>query len=210
MAAQTATTPRRKAATRRQAVELIATLWEHREQLPGRSYPLAPLRQILDAISLFTEDEGRAWWGYRRRDPTEARVFRAFTRLMPCLLLLHAHDLGESPGPGDAAYEHLEQEEKEILDAVSEWLPRRTPRPTESAPVRVVFVEADEAPETTEASQGGTQGGPPEDDFEAELRSAALDALTELEHGLAQIRARLEGPVDALEQDEEPAESEDS
>ncbi|MHB1263823.1 MAG: hypothetical protein ACYC1S_05310 [Gemmatimonadaceae bacterium] len=204
-----ATTTRRKAAARQEVVELIATLWEHREQFPGRSYPLAPLRQIIDAISLFTEDKGRAWWGYQRNDPLEARVFRAFTRLMPCLLLLHVQDVGESPGPGSAAYEHLEQEEQAIVDAVLEWLSRRTPAPSEPAPVRVVFVELEDELATTGVSHADMQEQSPQDGREAGFRAEALDALAELEQGLAQIRARLEGRVEVPEQNEKPAEPED-
>lgn len=196
-----ASTARQRATARREAIHLITTLWEHRDKLPGRTYPIAPFREILAAISLFTEDESRVWWGYRRKDPAEAMVFRAFSKLMPCLLLLHAPDVDEVPGPGSAAYEHLEQDERAILDAVRDWLRLCTPPRSDAVPrPRVEIVRADDRDDdrgTTESEDEDQQS----DDPEAALRATALEAVALLERGLATIRARLEAPGAAPSED---------
>lgn len=196
--ASQATTPRRRASARREAIELITSLWDHRAQLPGGANPLVPLREILGAASLFTEDLDRAWWGYRRGDDTEARVFRAFTRLMPLLLLLHGPSLDNVPGPGTAVYDHLGTDERAILDVVRDWLPRRTPeRPRHRSGPQVVFVREEEGVGAGEEAEDAPEDGDQLDEAIAAYRASALDALTELEKGLATIRARLEAPVAA-------------
>lgn len=189
-------TTRKRAAGRREVLHLITTLWDHRTRLPQGAYPLAPLREILGAISLFTKDDTSAWWGHRRNDDVETMVFRAFTMLMPCLLMLHAPDVHEVPGPGSAAYANLERDEQAILDAVGDWLARRSPpRPDAVIRPRVVFEGTDDDDRTEgEARESSEDDGSPAGDPEAALRLSALSAVAMLERGLAQIRARLEAP----------------
>lgn len=191
-----AKTARRRATARREVLQLITTLWERREDLPRGAYPLAPLREILGAISLFTEYGSRAWWGYRRGDDTEATIFREFTRLMPCLLLLHAPHLLEAPGPGTAAYEHLDPEERAILNAIDDWMDGRTPpRIAESAISPVVIVREDESWHTDDGAEESPGHDQRSDNPETSLRAAALDAVATLEKALSTLRSRLEAAV---------------
>lgn len=189
-----ASTARQRTTARREALHLITIVWEHREKLVGRAYPLAPLRQILDVISLFTEDESRPWWGYHQKDATEAMLFRAFTKLMPCLLLLHGPDVDRVPRPGDAPYEYLEQDERAILEAVRDWLSWRTPaRPDGMSQPRDVVVRADDE-RNHEGRIAESEGEDQEcHDSKAALRTATLEAISLLERGLLEVRARLEG-----------------
>ena len=192
-----------RASARREALHLIARLWEHRAQLPNGAHPLAPFRAMLGAISLFTEDDSRPWWGYRHSDQTEAMVFRAFTGLMPCLLLLRAPGVSEIPGPGSTEYEHLEEAERAILDALGDWLDRRTPKPPSASTrpnVAIARAEGDLTDdETTEAIRDDDAQS---DDLDAGIRISALEAIAVLERGLAEIRARLEAPASARSGDQ--------
>lgn len=188
-AAALADTPAERARLRHEAVELITTLWAHRERLSNRAYPLAPLREILGVISLFTPDDSRTWWGYRREDATEEQLFRAFTVLMPCLLLLHAAGTDRLPGHGDAEYEHLTEDERAVLDAVGAWFTLRNTPHKEGARKRVRFVSSDES--DTGAEEETIDPPASDDAFESAIKAKALEAVVVLETGLAAVRKRL-------------------
>lgn len=188
--ATSAKTAAERARLRSKAVELITMLWAHRERLSNRAYPLAPLRELLGVISLFTLDDSRAWWGYRREDATEAQLFRAFSLLMPCLLLLHAARTDRLPGQGDAEYEHLTEDERAILDDVSAWFRLRNPPPKQTDRTGVTFVSSDESEDSAEGEKSGSYAQ--DEEIESVIRARAVEAATALEEALSAVRKRLD------------------
>lgn len=208
-----ANTERAHIAARKEALHLIVTLWEHRAKLPSDgAYPLAPLRELISVVSLFAEHPDRPWWGYHRDDPVEASVFRAFARLMPALLFMRAPVLASLPGPGDPEYEQLDDDEKALLNAIDDWLEPIAPEEPETLPVPAILIDdmvqdpggKAEQPGAAVASDGSGIIEPADP-----WRLAALSALTDLETGLAKIRARLQAPRGSGEASETP-ENEDS
>lgn len=188
-----AKTARQRSELRGHALELIITLWKHREQLPGGAYPLARLREVIRTLSLFSDDPNRPWWGYNRGDQAEAAIFHAFTRLMPSLLLLGSPSATDGSAKGSAAYDSLVHDERAVVDSLRVWLDSAIPSvPTRGAgSTRGKRVKVTGPPKRTRDVAKDRSNIKPEE-LELRVRETALAALSELEEGLASIRARIE------------------
>jgi hypothetical protein len=206
--AEHASTTRERAGARREAARIATQLWAHRAALPGNAYPLAPYRDLLRAISLFTEDGRRPWWGYLRNtvSPHHARaaaIFRIVGHLMPVLLFLEGAP-SEAPPGASLAIESLDDEEQTLVAALNAWYDALTPASPINAS-RGMESTAGDSPGDAPGAGGATQRETSIDDGgdenreagldRARLRAIAQDMIDELTQQLAALRTALEPTV---------------
>lgn len=202
--AEHAPTERARARARREVVHVVTQLWAHRADLPGRAYPLAPYRDLLGAISLFTEDDSRPWWGYAQRATTTngeraAAIFRTVGRLLPLLLFLEGVP-SEAPPAAGPAMDGMDSDEQALIAALNAWYDALTPAAMDESLARTRGTGDELAGEVTTGDDAGREAsseGVDSEDQEAgldpaRLRAVALRLVDELTQDLAALRSSLD------------------
>jgi hypothetical protein len=120
----------------RQATETILKIWEHRRSLPGRSYPLTPLNEVLTVLHRL-RPEANPFGVYRQYGDTDtdhyaAILFDDLTRLVIALLLMRVPSDAHPNNTDNRAVEALSDEEQQVLGAILGWYEFFTPKTTKS------------------------------------------------------------------------------
>ena len=110
---------------RKEAATTILKIWEHRSSLPGKSYPLAPYRDVLRVIDRLQPDSNPFWYlghhAENKREQLAAELFDGLSRLIISLLLMKI-DSGEKSIETDlTATEALNETEQRVLMALQQW-----------------------------------------------------------------------------------------
>ena len=118
---------------RKEAVETILKIWDHRMSLPGEAYPLTKYRDVLEGMDrLQPEGELFGYFGRyagNRREQLAANLFDGFSRLAIALLLMKIAPGKKSKDMDPAAIEALTDTEKRVLMALQEWEKMLKPTP---------------------------------------------------------------------------------
>jgi hypothetical protein len=120
----------------RQATETILQIWEHRRSLPGRSYPLAPLNEVLTVLHRLRPEANPfgiyRQYGDTKTDHCAAILFDGLMRLVIVLLLMRIPGDEYSNNTSNSATEALSDEEQQVLRAILGWYEFFTPKATNS------------------------------------------------------------------------------
>lgn len=123
--AEDGTTEKARIDARRDACETILRIWEHRASLPGKAYPLAPYRNVIEVLDrLRPDDNPFSYFGTRvgtKKDQISALLFDNLSRLIIALLLmkLPSEDLDVELDP--VAVEALNETEVHVLIDILQW-----------------------------------------------------------------------------------------
>lgn len=123
--ADTAATADEREKAAMEATATILKIWEYRKVLPYDAYPLAPYEELLRLISRLSPD-GLTYKFAPSRGATEtdrlaAVLFDNLTRLILTLLFMKVDGLELWKIQDEAAIAALDQDEKQILQSISEW-----------------------------------------------------------------------------------------
>lgn len=107
---------------RNNAAETILKIWEQREILPRRSFPLAPYRDVLTVLELLLPDRN-PWQisSHAKREQLAAILFEGIARLSFGILLLKLPINEDSSEAYNAAYEALSETEQGLLTTLQKW-----------------------------------------------------------------------------------------
>jgi hypothetical protein len=110
---------------RQSATETILKIWEHRASLPGKTYPLAPYKDILKVLDRLRPDNNPFWYFSRyaatSREQRAAALFDGLSRLIIALLLMKLPPREESTKVDDVAIAALSETEQHVLEAFQQW-----------------------------------------------------------------------------------------
>jgi hypothetical protein len=107
---------------RREAARIVTILWRRRSALPGRVYPLAPFRRLVDTLALLWPSDAQQWWRTAPADRDVVAVFQAFARLMGALMLARVPQNEAPPLVSGAAFDALSPDERVILEQIRAWM----------------------------------------------------------------------------------------
>jgi len=148
--AQTLPPSRERNEAQEQATETILKIWEHRENLPHRAYPLAPFKDLLKILTLLQPNNNPYRFSqFSRTDQLAAVLFDRLTRLIIFLLLVNAPDTKQNPKSARAAVKVMSEEEQQALNRLNDWISllpapakkRKTRRVGSKKPVRSATAE---------------------------------------------------------------------
>lgn len=123
--AENGSTPTKRVKARKEAVETILRIWEHRKSIPGNIYPLTKYDDVLKGINRLQPKSGM--FGYFERnsenkmDQLAAALFNDFSRLNIALLLMKIPSSQRSKEIDSTAVKKLSDTEKQISSALQEW-----------------------------------------------------------------------------------------
>ena len=123
--AENGTTAAERAKAGKKATETILKIWEHRTSLPGKSYPLAPYKDLLIVLHRLRPDHNPFQYYRNRpgaiREQLAAGLFDNLTRLIIVLLLMRAPSDAKSADLDNSTIEALSDEEQYVLKTINEW-----------------------------------------------------------------------------------------
>jgi hypothetical protein len=120
--AQTLTQSHERNQAQKQAIETILKIWERRENLPHRAYPLAPFKDLLKILTLLQPNNNPYRFSQLSRiDELAAVLFDRLTRLTILLLLTHVPHSEEATKSSRAAVKAMTDEEQEVLNRLNDW-----------------------------------------------------------------------------------------
>lgn len=109
----------------RDASETIIRIWEHRASLPGKAYPLAPYKDVLQVLNrLRPTNNPFSYFGTRegtKKDQISAILFDNLSRLIIALLLMKIPSGELSTEIDPSAVEALSEAEVYVLTAIRQW-----------------------------------------------------------------------------------------
>lgn len=123
--AENGTTSEERIQAQARATETILKIWEHRASLPGRAYPLAPYKDILQVLNRLRPDDNP--FKYFRHDPQARReqlageLFDNLTRLVIALLLIRMPSDVVGEETGAAAVDALNETEQQVFRSLQQW-----------------------------------------------------------------------------------------
>jgi hypothetical protein len=124
-AAKQAPTPAERRAAKENASATILRLWNHRQSMPHRGYPLRPYEETLALIERLRPSNNpfEFYWAGARPQPTRedlaAKLFNKLSRLVIGLLL---HKLPrDKAAPDKVAVQALDRAEQQVLARLREW-----------------------------------------------------------------------------------------
>jgi hypothetical protein len=110
---------------REKATETILKIWEHRTSLPGKAYPLAPYKNVLQVLDRLRPDDNPFRYfrhhGETKREQLAADLFDSLSRLIIALLLMKVPSGKEFLRMDDIAIESLNESEQHVLTALKQW-----------------------------------------------------------------------------------------
>jgi hypothetical protein len=110
---------------RKNAMETILKIWEHRTSLPGKAYPLAPYKDVLQVLDRLRPDANPfryfSHYAKRTKEQLAADLFDSLSRLIIALLLMKGPPGEESARMDDTAIESLSETEQHVLTALEQW-----------------------------------------------------------------------------------------
>lgn len=108
---------------RNNATETILKIWEKREVLPGKAFPLTPYKDVLTTLELLLPD--RNPWSRRsneKREQLAAILFEGIARLSFGILFLKSPPISEDSSAGDnVAYGALSETEQRLVETLLKW-----------------------------------------------------------------------------------------
>lgn len=123
--AKKAKTVAKRTKAKKQAVETIIKIWEHRKSLQREAYPLAEykdLLKVIDRLRLDSNPYGFFGSNLDDLDIIASSLFDNLTRLILALLLIKFNSIIKSKKEVDeVVIEALDDEEKRIILAINEW-----------------------------------------------------------------------------------------
>jgi phosphoglycolate phosphatase-like HAD superfamily hydrolase len=122
--AENSATAAERSRARKNTMETILKIWEHRATLPRKAYPLAPYKEVLKVLDrLRPDDNPFRYFGHHaetKREQLAADLFDSLSRLIIALLLMKLPP-GEESTQVDAAIEALSETERHVLTALQQW-----------------------------------------------------------------------------------------
>jgi len=114
---------RKRAQAQKQAAETILKLWEQREHLPHRAYPLAPYKDLLRILDVLQPNNNPyRFSSLSPIDQNAALLFDRLSRLIILLLLIHWQDVRQPEKISAAGVNAMNDEEKQIYARLNDWL----------------------------------------------------------------------------------------
>lgn len=107
----------------KRAVDVILRIWEHKTALPGKAYPLASYKDILEVLQYLKPSNNpfrQYAYGQDKKDLLSGKLFDCLTRLIIAMLLMKLPAL-EATEVDLAAKKHLDATEQEILTSIQSW-----------------------------------------------------------------------------------------
>ena len=124
-AAENGVTSAERLKARKSATETILKIWDHRTSLPGKAYPLAPYKDVLQVLDRLRPDDNPFRYfrhhGETKREQLTAALFDGLSRLIIALLLMKVPPGEESAKMDDTAIESLNESEQHVLTALKQW-----------------------------------------------------------------------------------------
>jgi len=118
-------TTAKRTKARKEAVETILKIWEHRASIPGTAYPLTKYADVLKGIDRLQPKSGM--FGYfgryaeNKQEQLAAALFNNFSRLNIALLLMKIPSSKISAELDSTTIEALSDTEKRVFSALQEW-----------------------------------------------------------------------------------------
>ena len=110
---------------RKEAVQTIIKIWEHRADLPGNAYPLAPYKHVLQILDRLRPAENPFLflnhYGDSRIEQLCANLFDSFTRLIISLLFMEVTPSDRSAKVNMIAVNALDEAELQVRTAIAQW-----------------------------------------------------------------------------------------
>ena len=110
---------------RKEAMDTIIGIWEHRKALPENAYPLAQFKDVLKVIDVLRPGRspfvGFGRYAETRIDGIAATLFDNIVRLIIALLLMKLHDTSKPQKANPAAIKALTPTERRVLTALQQW-----------------------------------------------------------------------------------------
>jgi hypothetical protein len=126
---------------RREAVDTILKIWEHRYTLPGECYPLAQYKDVLMVLSALrpNNDPFHTFWIRDKTtiDQYAASLFDNLTRIIIALLLMKVEKLPKFKKPNVNLVKGLNNSEKEVLVNLQRWSELFVPSPPKSSTTKM-------------------------------------------------------------------------
>ena len=104
------------------AVQLITELWERRRSLPGNAYPLRQLEDVIAVLDRLKPDASPFF--VRRGNDVGRRCYHEVFDSLQVLVIygaIIAAKAGELPEDMEATRPYLDDEERQVVDAVKGW-----------------------------------------------------------------------------------------
>lgn len=160
-------------------VDVILKIWEHRHSLPGNAHPLKKLDGILRVMRLLETGAGPY---HRHTGEVDLALIQAFDALKSIVIHGAVLSLSGTTDQLDAegANQHLDEQEREILEIAYEWLSVVGNRV--SAPM--IIIHAEEEAEAYEAEKAEEE---------------RIEALSLAERSKALLRRDIETTIGRLE-----------
>ncbi len=121
--AENSSTQQEREDAQNKAVDVILRIWEHKTTLPGKAYPLASYKDILEVLQHLKPSNNpfhQYVSGQDKKDLLASQLFDCLTRLTMALLLMKLGTL-ELAEADPAARKHLDETEQEILVSLQYW-----------------------------------------------------------------------------------------
>ena len=113
---------RKRLEAQKQATETILRIWEHRENLPHRAYPLAPYKDLMKILDLLQPSNNPYRFSpLSQIDQLGAILFDRLSRLIILLLLMHWQDARRAKA-APAAVKAMNDEEQQVLKSLNGWV----------------------------------------------------------------------------------------
>lgn len=126
---------------REKAADLILRLWARRNELPGQVNPLKELGDVIAVLRRLRSDA----WPYRRPnaeklDQLLSQAFDGLRHLVAHGVLLTGNAVAERVELAEAS-EFISSEEKEVIDAINEWIEFYQDKNVYQSNIRIVSLE---------------------------------------------------------------------
>jgi len=124
--AESASSTAERLHARKEAAETIIKIWDHRIALPGKAYPLAPYKHVLQVLDRLRPAENPflhfSRYDQSKEDRLGAELFDRLTRLIISLLLMKVNPTGQHTKVDVAAIEALDETELQVWKAIAPWV----------------------------------------------------------------------------------------
>jgi hypothetical protein len=132
---------RERQAAQAKAIELILKLWSRRHDLPGRIHPLKQLEGAISVLRRLQFDASQFFW--RNESELTELIANAFYELR--MLVVHGVLIASSTttnlAANDKTLEFLDEDEKQVFDAIRNWIDFINSGRKSDFPIRIAIEE---------------------------------------------------------------------
>lgn len=108
---------------RKEAINTIIRIWEHRTSLPGKAYPLKSYQNILLVLDrLRPDNDPFAYFHGDEKDRLASNLFIDMSRLIPILLLMNINQIDKPIEIDPVAIKALDETEQYITISILKWM----------------------------------------------------------------------------------------